>query len=165
MTSEIYLSLGSNTGNRHALIGRAVAALSEAAKPYDGIVRVAEPVTSLPMGFDSENPFVNVGVLLSFEKANPWTPEELERLLDMVQNIERSISTMPHRNPDGSYRDREIDMDIISVDELTYSSPRLTIPHPMMAKRAFVLGPMAQLLPGWHHPQLHMNPEELLAKL
>ena len=165
MTTNVYISLGSNSGDRHVMIGKAVAALSSAFDRYDAVVRVAEPVTSLPQGFVSDNPFVNVGLLVSFELTQPWDDGSLHGLLDTTQAIERSLSSMPHRNPDGSYRDREIDIDIIAVDELSFSSSRLTLPHPAMSERRFVLVPMSQLLPDWRHPQSGLTPGEMMERL
>ena len=58
------------------------------------------------------------------------SPAALHTLLDALQAIERSISPLPHRNSDGTYRDRGIDIDIIALDTLVYSDERLSIPHP-----------------------------------
>ncbi len=165
MTSDIYLSLGSNSGDRYAMIGKAVAALTDIYAALNCTVRVAEPITSMPQGFDSPNPFVNVGVLVNVERPTSWTPLELEALLGTTQAVERVLSGKPHRNPDGSYRDREIDVDIIAVDTIEYSSPSLTLPHPRLAEREFVLKPMSQLLPNWVHPTLGLTPDEMLENL
>lgn len=107
---------------------------------------------------------MNVGVLLSVRKSNAWTAAELESLLDATQAVERSISSMPHRNADGSYRDREIDIDIIAVDDVVYSSERLVLPHPRMRGRYFVLRPMVSLLPGWRHPATGLAVEDMLSE-
>ncbi len=162
MTSDIYISLGSNYGDRHAMIGKAVAALHDAFAVTAVSFQTATPVTSEPQGFVSRNMFVNSGVRISIGRKNSWTATELENLLDITQAIERSLSPIPHRNPDGSYRDREIDIDIIAVDSIEYTSPRLTIPHPAMQHRPFVLVPMMQLMPRWHHPRLNLTPAEML---
>ncbi len=164
MYSEIYISLGSNSGDRHAMIGRAVCGLAEAFAHMDATIKVAEPVAGPAVGFVSENPFVNVGVLLSVRKSNAWTAAELESLLDATQAVERSISSMPHRNADGSYRDREIDIDIIAVDDVVYSSERLVLPHPRMRGRYFVLRPMVSLLPGWRYPATRHAVEDMLSE-
>ncbi len=103
-------------------------------------------------------------MLLSVRKSNAWTAAELESLLDATQAVERSISSMPHRNADGSYRDREIDIDIIAVDDVVYSSERLVLPHPRMRGRYFVLRPMVSLLPGWRHPATGLAVEDMLSE-
>ncbi|MDE6098069.1 MAG: 2-amino-4-hydroxy-6-hydroxymethyldihydropteridine diphosphokinase, partial [Muribaculaceae bacterium] len=131
----VHLNIGSNTGDRHALIERAVALLVETLAP--SAWRVSTPVESAPWGYQSENPFLNIGIDL--ELATPLQPEAL---LDITQSIERCISAMPHRNPDGTYRDREIDIDIILIDDLVIDTPRLRIPHPHAKNRPFVMIPL-----------------------
>lgn len=165
MNSKIYLNLGSNCGDRNAMIGKAVAALTDTYSALECTVKVASPIVSEPQGFESPNPFVNVGVLVNIRRTKKWTPLELEALLGTTQAIERVLSPMPHRNPDGSYRDREIDVDIIAVDNMAYCSPSLEIPHPHMAERTFVLKPMAQLMPDWKHPLTGLTPAQMLAQL
>lgn len=165
MTSEVYINIGSNNGDRHAIIGKAVALLSKAFKTLDAHIKVSEPIETAPWGFVSDNSFVNVGVLVSFESALAWTPQKLEKLYEITSGIEHTISAMPHRNPDGTYCDREIDIDIIFVDELTYNSDTLTIPHPRMALRDFVLIPLRQLMPQWQHPISGLTAQEMLQKL
>ncbi len=164
-TSCIYLNLGSNSGDRHAMIGRATSALADLYGRYNGNIRIAEPFTSMPQGFASKNPFVNVGALVTIDKTHPWTDKELHALLEAVHDVERSLSGMPHRNADGSYHDREIDIDIIAIDNLTVDFPDLKIPHPSMDHRDFVLVPMSQLMPGWHHPLTGLTPAQMLENL
>ena len=74
-----------------------------------------------------------------------WTDTEAEALLDKIQQIERDISAMPHRNADGTYRDREIDIDIIAIDHLHIDTPRLQVPHPRARQRDFVTVPLQEL--------------------
>jgi len=141
--SSVYLSIGSNSGDRRALIGRAVAALSLGLNAVS--IRTSGFYRSRAWGFDSENEFLNIAVVLQFERDREWTDEEAEALLNITQSIERSISSVPHRNADGSYRDREIDIDIIAIDNQTISTPRLTVPHPLAALRPFVTIPLEQI--------------------
>lgn len=165
MTSEVYLNIGSNNGDRHAIISKAVALLSNAFVLLGAHIRVSKPIETSPWGFDSENSFINVGVLICFDTKVDWTPDKLEHLYTISSGIEHTLSTKPHRNLDGTYRDREIDIDIISVDELTYTSDTLTIPHPRMHQRDFVLIPLSQLMPQWRHPALGLTAAEMLQKL
>ena len=141
--SSVYLSIGSNSGDRRALIGRAVAALSLRLNAAG--IRTSDFYRSEAWGFESANEFLNIAAVLYFDRDHEWTVSEAEALLDITQGIERSISPMPHRNADGSYRDREIDIDIIAIDNQTISTPRLTIPHPLASLRPFVTIPLAQL--------------------
>ena len=86
-------------------------------------------------------------------------------LLGAVRDIERAISPAPHRNADGSYADRLIDIDIIAVDSLVVDVAELQIPHPRMHERRFVLEPMNCLNPRWIHPILGLNPSQMLENI
>lgn len=143
MTSKVYIGLGSNMEPRTAFIGRALAAM--ALRTGALAVRCSAPVQSAPDGFVSNNVFVNAVAELTFRRERPWTVDDALTLLDILQGIERSISQVPHRNADGSYRDREIDLDILLIDDLAIAHPRLTVPHPRMADRPFVTVPLAEL--------------------
>lgn len=143
MTSKVYLGIGSNSGDRRHFIGSAIAALAERL-PIESI-RTSDCYESAPDGFDSPNHFVNIAAVLSFQRNSPWTDDEADALFDAIEAIQNSISTMPHRNPDGSYRDREIDIDILLIDNQTINTARLTIPHPRMFDRPFVTIPLSQI--------------------
>lgn len=165
MNTTVYLNIGSNQGDRRAIVARAVAAVSALSFPVVERSRVSAAVESAPWGYDSDSPFLNVGVALDCRIDAPWTVPALHRLLDSLQAIERSIGTMPHRNADGSYRDRDLDIDIVAVDGLTVVTPRLVLPHPHMAARSFVLEPMAALAPGWRHPLTGLSASEMLLSI
>lgn len=135
-------------------LSRAVAAIE---KEF-GYFELSHTMESEPWGFDSPNSFLNVGMMV----LSDLPPLQI---LQKLQAIERSLSPAPHRNPDGSYADREVDIDIIAIDELTVDTPELTVPHPRMAERRFVLEPMAELAPYWRHPRLGLTPGELLGAL
>lgn len=121
---------------------------------------VSRPVETPPWGYESPNPFINVGVRI--DMPSEMAPAEV---LEAVMTVQRSISPLSHRDATGGYCDRVIDIDIIAIDDLVVDTPRLTIPHPRMHLRDFVLIPLAQLAPGWHHPTLHQTPEEMLQSL
>lgn len=132
-----YLNIGSNMGNRLALIEQAVALLRKTL-PDCGI-RLSEYIESEPWGYESHNRFLNLGVAIDGYRG---TPHDLLRL---TQSVERQVADAPHRHADGSYRDRPIDIDIIDIDGIKIQSPELTLPHPRAAEREFVLIPLAQL--------------------
>ncbi len=85
--------------------------------------------------------------------------------------IEPSISPASHRKPDGSYADRIIDIDLIAYGDTaidmtqTPSGNSLTLPHPRMHLRKFVLLPMLRLAPEWTHPVTGLTPADMLQKL
>lgn len=152
---KIYLNIGSNSGDRRANIAAAVAAVAAMPQVVAGSVRISDIVESEPWGYESDSPYLNVGAALEADIDSP------EEFLADIQACERAISDAPHRNADGSYRDRPIDIDIIAIDDIVCHTPTLTLPHPRMHQRAFVLEPMRQLAPAWRHPLLGLTTEEM----
>ena len=151
---KYYLNLGSNLGNRLLHLTRAMKAIGEEFGPYE----TSHKVESDPWGFDSTNRFVNIGLTIESD----LDPEDVLRRL---QAIEKSISPRGHRRWDGSYNDRELDIDIMASDGGAYESPTLRIPHPHLAKRDFFLRPLAELAPAWRHPASGLTAQDLLDKL
>lgn len=126
-------------GDRMALIGRAVALLSCNLPP--GRFLLSDYFESEPWGYCSQNKFLNRGVL--YIAHTNIAPEDV---LDIAQAIENTLSNgVPHRNQDGSYRDRPIDIDLIDIDNIHIQTPRLVLPHPRAHLRPFVMVPMSQL--------------------
>ncbi len=150
-----YLNIGSNIGNRHRNISRAVNMIS---RTFGTAVKCSRPVESKPWGYESSNTFVNEGIVLH-------TDRQPEDVLCTLQQVERNISDMPHRNNDGSYHDRVIDIDIVAIDQLTINSSALKVPHPHFAERDFYIIPMCELAPSWTHPHTHLTPRQMLARL
>lgn len=151
-----HINIGSNIGDRLSLIGEAVAAVELA---FNTKATCSEPIESKPWGFDSTNSFINIGV--NIEVGN-MAPVEVLRLLLTAQ---AQVDSSPHRNADGSYADRLIDIDLIAIGSEVADTPELTLPHPRMHLREFVLRPMSELLPSWRHPLLHATASELLRQL
>lgn len=150
----VFLNLGSNLGNRRMNLSHAVAAIE---KEF-GYFELSHTIESEPWGFDSPNSFLNVGMMVTSD----MPPLEI---LHKLQAIESRLSPTSHRNPDGSYADREIDIDIIAIDDISMTTDELTLPHPLMAERRFVLEPLAELAPFWRHPVNGLTPGEMMAKL
>jgi len=138
-----HINIGSNLGDSRSLIERAAAGI---ALLSEGSVRRSAFVESDAWGFDSPHRFVNMGMEI---ETSLHPPELLHRLLD----IQNGISDGPHRMPDGAYVDRLIDIDLIFVDdEVVDDDEELTLPHPRMHLRPFVLKPLMELSPDWVHP-------------
>ncbi|MDE6368085.1 MAG: 2-amino-4-hydroxy-6-hydroxymethyldihydropteridine diphosphokinase [Muribaculaceae bacterium] len=159
--SRIHLNIGSNIGDRAALIERAVAALCERLDPGGTAeIRLAPIIESEPWGFESDNRFLNLGVMID-------TPDDVNphEILNCLQAVEREIADWPHRDADGCYVDRPIDIDLIAIDDKTVDTPVLQLPHPRMHLRDFVLRPIAELDPHWRHPLLGKTAEEMLEEL
>lgn len=150
-----HISIGSNIGDRRALIGQAVAAVETLCGSE---AKCSDIMESEPWGYDSPNTFMNMSIAVTTNLG----PHELLNALLRIQN---DIDPSPHRDDTGQYTDRAIDIDLIAIDDMIIDSPELTLPHPRMHMREFVLKPMCQTAPGWRHPILHLTPAEALERL
>ena len=152
--ATVYLGLGTNIGNRTENLTRAIEALSLALGHYTALSSFME---TAPWGFDSDNAFLNCAVAFETE----LLPEEL---LNTTERIERELGRTIKSNG-GIYHDRTIDIDILLYDSIIVETPRLTIPHPLMHKRDFVLEPLAQIAADTVHPTTGKSIEQLKAAL
>lgn len=146
-----YLSLGTNLGNKEENLNTAIRLIEE---QIGDVVRLSAPYISEPWGFCSENNFLNCALALHTE----FGPEGL---LVVTQRIEQLMGRV-HKSMDGQYRDRLIDIDILFYDALVMHSPILTIPHPLLHRRMFVLKPLVEIAPTLLHPIFNKNILELL---
>jgi len=149
-----YLNIGSNIGQRRDNLYRAVVALAAVA----GGCRVSSIVESEPWGFESENAFLNLGVCLDSDM-------EPLQMLDRIHCIERRLGSVSHRDEQGNYIDRLVDIDIVAIDDMVIDTPSLQVPHPHLAERDFFLRPMMQLAPDWHHPVTGLTAAQMLSHL
>ena len=139
--ATVYLGLGTNIGNKKENLTRAIETLSLALGHHTALSSFIE---TAPWGFESENTFLNCAV--AFETV--LLPEEL---LDTTERIERELGRTV-KSTGGTYHDRVIDIDILLYGNETIDTPRLTIPHPLMHLRDFVLEPLAEIAPEVVHP-------------
>ena len=139
--ATVYLGLGTNIGNKKENLTRAIEALSLALGHYTALSSFVE---TAPWGFESENAFLNCAVAFETELA----PLEL---LDTTEKVEREMGRTAKSTGD-TYHDRVIDIDILLYGNETIDTPRLTIPHPLMHLRDFVLEPLAEIAPEVVHP-------------
>lgn len=167
MNIDIHINIGSNSGHREALIERAVAAVASSFP--DGKVRRSAVIETSPWGFDSPNPFLNIGLAVRISVADEVFLRDVDgqcrRIFEILQRIQAEIDPSPHRDASGGYIDRAIDIDLIAVGGFTVDLPELTLPHPRMHLRDFVLVPMSELAPTWRHPLLGKNVGELLESI
>lgn len=155
---NIFLNIGSNLGDREAAIGAAVARITSLPCFENAVCRKSDFFISKPWGYISENEFLNIGLVLECNDEL-----DVQSLMPVLQEIEKSISLDgKHRDHDGHYMDRVIDIDMIAVDQQIINTPQLTIPHSRMHMRNFVLYPMLELAPYWIHPILKKSLIELI---
>lgn len=138
-----YLNIGSNIGDRQAHIDLAVTRIEQLC---NATATKSDIIETPAWGFTSSNPFLNMGIAIK----TVLSPHEL---LEALQAIEKSICPNSHRDANGNYIDRIIDIDIIAIDDLVINSPTLAIPHPRMHLRDFVMIPMRQIAPDWKDPR------------
>ena len=134
---KYYLNLGSNLGNRLLHLTRAMKAIGEEFGPYE----TSHKVESDPWRFDSTNRFVNIGLAID-------TDLEPDEIMLKLRDIEKRLSKVGHRRWDGTYNDREIDIDIMDRDGTPYQSDIVVIPHPHLHEREFFLKPLNELRNG-----------------
>ena len=134
MTHTVYLGLGSNLGNREENLR---GALFEIATSVGVVEAVSSFIVTEPWGFESTHTFVNA-VCRVQTRLSPM------EVLDATQAIERNLGRT-QKSVDGIYSDRLIDIDILLYDDWKVDTPRLVIPHPLMAQRDFVKIPLAEL--------------------
>jgi 2-amino-4-hydroxy-6-hydroxymethyldihydropteridine diphosphokinase len=146
----VYLGLGTNIGYKKENLTRAIELLSLALGRYTSLSSFLE---TAPWGFESDNTFLNC--VVSFE--TDLTPQEL---LDTTEKIERELGRTVKSNG-GIYHDRTIDIDILLYGSEIIKTPRLTIPHPLMHQRAFVLEPLAEIAADLVHPTIGKSIRQL----
>ena len=145
--SKVYLSIGSNKGNRSVLINKAI---DEIEKKVGIIISRSSIYQSKSWGFDS-NDFYNLCLLIDTD----ITPKSL------LINLKKIEKSMGREDIDGSYSDRFIDIDILFYDNITTDSEDLKIPHPKIEIRKFVLVPMLEIADDYVHPILNKTIKEL----
>ncbi len=136
---EVYLSLGSNQGDREQLLNRTIRLIDER---VGEVTRQSSFLETEPWGFQSDHKFLNAAVCCQTEK----TPREV---LLLTQQIERDLGRHKDVNcksPNRQYVDRPIDIDILLYDDWKVNEPDLKIPHPLMRQRDFVMIPLKEIM-------------------
>jgi 2-amino-4-hydroxy-6-hydroxymethyldihydropteridine diphosphokinase len=157
-----YLGLGSNLDSRHGSPAQTLrAALDrleglEGGKPLGQISARSSFYETDPVGYRDQPPFVNAVVAL---KTGLDPGELLERLLEIEREFGR------RRDPSLPKGPRVLDLDLLLVDDLQLNLPGLTLPHPALAYRRFVLAPLAEIAPDLRPPGMGHSVAELLALL
>ncbi len=143
-----YIAMGSNIGDREAYLNGAIDAITR--DPNCEIVKTSDYITTEPYGYTDQDEFLN-GVVKIRTLYSPY------ELLSFLQQLEQNANRVReiHWGP------RTLDLDIIFYDNLVIDEDSLTVPHPDMSNRDFVLTPLNQIAPYYIHPVYNQSVHSL----
>ncbi len=147
-TGQVFLLLGSNLGDRPQVLEAAREAIGEQA---GSIVSQSAVYETAPWGITDQPAFLNQVIEIS----TTLLPEDLLRI---ILNIEHDLGRVRYER----WGARVIDIDILYFGQTVMDSARLTLPHPRIQDRRFVLAPLAEIAPGFLHPLLQKTSSKLL---
>lgn len=146
---KVYLGLGSNLGDRAANLREAIRRLTEKVT----IQSVSSLYETEPWGVSDQSAFLNAA-------CGGETNLSPQDLLRFTQSIERQMGRVPIRR----WGPRLIDLDILLYGDWILNTPDLTLPHPRLTQRRFVLVPLAEIAAEVIHPGNHLSVRDLLAR-
>lgn len=139
--AKVYLGLGTNLGDKEANLHAAIEKINER---IGKVASLSAFYVTDPWGFSSDHPFLNAACYV----VTTLSPLEILR---ETQAIERELGRLT-KSLLGVYGDRPIDIDLLLYDDLILQNPILTLPHPLMHERRFVMEPLAEIAPEVVHP-------------
>ena len=149
-----YLALGSNLGDKRANLSRAVTLIRER---VGRVVCLSRFYETEPWGYASANTYLNAVL----EVETTLSPQEV---LVITQTIERDLGR-EKKSMNREYFDRPIDIDLLLMDDIVVETDVLTLPHPLMHERLFVMEPMVEIAPTEMHPVLQKTICEIFNSL
>ena len=149
-----YLALGSNLGDKRANLSRAVTLIKER---VGRVVCLSHFYETEPWGYASANTYLNAAL----EVETTLSPQEV---LVITQTIERDLGR-EKKSMNREYFDRPIDIDLLLMDDIVVETDVLTLPHPLMHERLFVMEPMVEIAPTVMHPVLQKTICEIFNSL
>ncbi len=150
MSVIAYIGIGSNVGDRDANCRKAIQLLDEAGR----VVGISSFYRTEPVGYHEQEDFINAVAAIETDR----TPDDLLRVCHAIEDRlgrKRGLRWGP----------RTADLDILLYGSQVVNQPGLSIPHPRMAMRKFVLIPLVEIAPDAVNPQLHRTAAQLLAEL
>ena len=153
--AKVYLGLGTNLGDKEQNLRDAVQKIEE---QVGKIVSLSGFYVTAPWGFSSDNSFLNAAVCVETKLSPLEVLQETQMIEKELGRTQKSVNRM--------YSDRLIDIDLLLYEDLVLSvisasGVELTLPHPLMTERDFVMKPLAEIAPGLVHPVLGKTMKEL----
>jgi 2-amino-4-hydroxy-6-hydroxymethyldihydropteridine diphosphokinase len=158
MPNRAFIGIGSNLGDRAGNYREAIKRIADI--PDTRVVRQSSIYETEPVG-DLKGAFLN-GVVEVETEINVETLMRRLLAIERVMGRKRVRGRKPTR---GKYRPRIIDLDLLFFNKEMLDSRALTVPHPRLHERLFVLAPMSELAPALIHPKLNQSISEMLAAL
>lgn len=148
---DVYLSLGTNLGEREINLSRAEVLISQR---IGQVILSSSNYQTKPVDFVSQNDFINKVILVQ-TNLSPLN------ILEATKKIECLLGRQK-KSHNGFYSDRTIDIDILYIDNEIIDLPDIQIPHPRLHERLFVLEPLNEITPFFRHPILQKNTSEMI---
>jgi 2-amino-4-hydroxy-6-hydroxymethyldihydropteridine diphosphokinase len=146
---QVFLGIGGNVGNKHENFDKVYTFIQN---ELGGITKRSSVYETPPWGFQSEDIFWNQVLMIETE----FSPVELLRKITEIE------IRFGRERENGHYKSRAMDIDILYFDELLIETETLTIPHPHIPRRLFVLVPLAEIATGFVHPLLKTTSLQML---